>query len=106
MWKPTLPSHGWCVNCGKNGHPAYLCPRPLRSDLPAQTLKLILEREGYVVTRSQARLTAEKLSEWRDAPGFAETFLVDGKPPPEGATLKQAALAATLDRSAIRAAQQ
>lgn len=54
-------------------------------------------REGYVVARSQARLTAEKLAECRDAPGFAETFLVDGKPPAEGATLKQAALAATLD---------
>ena len=28
-------------------------------------------REGYTVTRSQARLTAEKLAECRDAPGFA-----------------------------------
>jgi oxamate amidohydrolase len=53
---------------------------------------------GYVVTRSQARLTAEKLAECRDATGFADTFLVDGKPPVEGATLKQKALAATLDQ--------
>src|SRR6185312_11344021 len=29
-------------------------------------------REGYKVTRSQARLTAEKLSECMDAPGFAQ----------------------------------
>jgi gamma-glutamyltranspeptidase/glutathione hydrolase len=57
-------------------------------------------REGYVVTRSQARLTAEKLSECRDAPGFAGMFLLDGKPPAEGATLKQTALAATLDQLA------
>jgi gamma-glutamyltranspeptidase/glutathione hydrolase len=57
-------------------------------------------REGYKVTRSQARLTAEKLGECREAPGFAQTFLVDGKPPAEGATLKQAALAATLDHLA------
>jgi gamma-glutamyltranspeptidase len=57
-------------------------------------------REGYVVTRSQARLTAEKLAECRDAPGFAATFLIDGKPPAEGATLKQVALAATLDQLA------
>ncbi|MEA2870249.1 MAG: oxamate amidohydrolase [Hyphomicrobiales bacterium] len=57
-------------------------------------------REGYVVTRSQARLTAEKLAECRDAPGFAETFLVDGQPPAEGAVMKQAALAATLDQLA------
>ena len=57
-------------------------------------------REGYVVTRSQARLTAEKLAECKDAPGFAATFLLDGKPPAEGATLKQTALAATLDQLA------
>jgi gamma-glutamyltranspeptidase/glutathione hydrolase len=56
--------------------------------------------QGYVVTCSQARLTAEKLAECRDVPGFAETFLLDGKPPPEGATLKQAALAASLDQLA------
>jgi len=57
-------------------------------------------RDGYTVTRSQARLTAEKLSECKGAPGFADTFLVDGKPPAEGVTLKQAALAATLDQLA------
>src|SRR5205085_11594984 len=57
-------------------------------------------REGYAVTRSQARLTAEKLAECRDAPGFEATFLVDGKPPAEGATLKQTVFAATLDQLA------
>jgi gamma-glutamyltranspeptidase len=57
-------------------------------------------REGYAVTRSQVRLTAEKLAECKDAPGFAETFLIDGKPPAEGATLKQSTLAATLDQLA------
>jgi gamma-glutamyltranspeptidase/glutathione hydrolase len=57
-------------------------------------------REGYTVTRSQARLTAEKLAECRDAPGFAKTFLIDGKPPAEGVTLKQATFAATLDHLA------
>ena len=54
-------------------------------------------RDGYTVTRSQARLTAEKLDELKDVPGFAKMFLPEGKPPEEGATLKQAALAATLD---------
>ncbi len=54
-------------------------------------------REGYTVTRSQARLTAEKLPEMTDASGFRENFLLDGKPPEAGATLKQSALAATLD---------
>ena len=56
--------------------------------------------DGYAVTRSQARLTAEKLDELKDAPGFAATFLVDGKPPQAGAGMKQSALAATLDHLA------
>jgi gamma-glutamyltranspeptidase/glutathione hydrolase len=64
-------------------------------------------REGYVVTRSQARLTAEKLAELKDVPGFAPAFLVPPaqagspfEPPAEGATLKQPALAAMLDHLA------
>jgi oxamate amidohydrolase len=57
-------------------------------------------RDGYVVTRSQARLSAEKLAELKDVPGFAVAFLPDGKPPQVGATLKQSALAATLDHLA------
>jgi oxamate amidohydrolase len=55
-------------------------------------------REGYAVTRSQARLTAEHLSGLQDQPGFAPTFLLDGKPPAAGATLRQTALGATLDQ--------
>jgi oxamate amidohydrolase len=57
-------------------------------------------REGYAVTRSQARLTAEKLAELKDVPGFAAIFLVDGKPPQACATLRQSALAATLEHLA------
>ena len=53
-------------------------------------------RDGYQVTRSQARLTQEHLAGLKDVPGFAATFLVDGKPPEVGTTLKQAALAETL----------
>jgi gamma-glutamyltranspeptidase len=56
--------------------------------------------EGYVVTRSQARLSTDKLGELKDVPGFAQTFLVEGKPPDAGKTLKQPALAATLDHLA------
>ena len=41
-------------------------------------------REGYVVTRSQARLTAEKLPEMKDAVGFRQAFLIDGKVPEVG----------------------
>jgi len=54
-------------------------------------------RTGYTVTRSQARLTEEKAPEMKDAPGFASTFLIDGKPPKPGITMTQRAFAATLD---------
>ena len=57
-------------------------------------------REGYVVTRSQARLTAEKLLEMKGAVGFRQAFLIDGKIPDVGAKLKQTAFAATLDQLA------
>jgi gamma-glutamyltranspeptidase/glutathione hydrolase len=57
-------------------------------------------REGYAVSRSQARLTAEKLPEMTGVPGFHAAFLVDGKPPAAGAILKHAALAAMLDHLA------
>jgi gamma-glutamyltranspeptidase/glutathione hydrolase len=57
-------------------------------------------REGYTVTRSQARLTAEFLPGLKDAPGFATVFLADGKAPQPGTTLKQPALASTLDHLA------
>lgn len=57
-------------------------------------------REGYGVTRSQARLTAEKMAELKGLPGFAATFLTDEKPPAEGAVLRQGALAGMLDHLA------
>jgi gamma-glutamyltranspeptidase/glutathione hydrolase len=57
-------------------------------------------REGYVVTRSQARLTKEKFAELENAPGFLNSFLSDGKLPEQGAVLKQSALAETLDHLA------
>ena len=57
-------------------------------------------RDGYVVAKSQARLTTEKLAELKGVPGFADSFLVDGKPPEAGTTLKQSALAFTLDHIA------
>jgi gamma-glutamyltranspeptidase/glutathione hydrolase len=57
-------------------------------------------RDGYVVAKSQAVLTTEKLAELQRMPGFAETFLPGGKPPEAGAKLKQGALAFTLDHLA------
>jgi gamma-glutamyltranspeptidase/glutathione hydrolase len=57
-------------------------------------------RDGYAVTRSQARLTQEHLAGLKDGPGFAAVFLLDGKPPAIGDKLKQIALAATLSHLA------
>ncbi len=57
-------------------------------------------RDGYVVARSQAQLTVEKLSELKDAPGFAQIFLTGNKPPQQDAVLKQTAFAETLDHLA------
>ena len=65
------------------------------ADLLAEAIRHA--REGYVVSRSQARLTAEMIAELERVPGFAQTFLIDGKPPDAGKLLKQPALAAMLD---------
>ena len=66
-------------------------------------LRVLLEaairhaRDGSAVSRSQAQLTAEKLAELAPVPGFAATFLADGKPPAAGTVRPQGALAATLE---------
>jgi gamma-glutamyltranspeptidase/glutathione hydrolase len=57
-------------------------------------------RDGYTVTRSQARLTAEKLPEMDKATGFGKAFLLDGKVPEVGARLRQTEFAATLEHLA------
>jgi oxamate amidohydrolase len=56
--------------------------------------------EGFALSRSQASGTAATAAELKSVAGFAETFLVDGKPPAQGASFKQPALAATLDQLA------
>lgn len=55
-------------------------------------------RNGYSVSKGQAQLTAAKLAELKGVPGFAETFLDDGKAPAAGATLRQTAFADTLQQ--------
>jgi gamma-glutamyltranspeptidase/glutathione hydrolase len=57
-------------------------------------------RTGYRVTRSQEGLTRESIEYLKDVPGFAATFLVDGKAPTIGTTLKQQAFAETLSHLA------
>lgn len=60
----------------------------------------IEQARAYLVTRSQAQLSSAKLSELHTVPGFAGTFLIDGKPPQAGVTLHQPALSRTLDHLA------
>ncbi|MAU95676.1 MAG: gamma-glutamyltransferase [Fulvimarina sp.] len=52
--------------------------------------------DGMVVTGNQAGCTEAKLAGLQDVPGFAETFLLDGRPPRAGEILRQTALAKTL----------
>jgi oxamate amidohydrolase len=66
-------------------------------------LKVLLQHaveqaQTYTVSRSQAQLCADSLSELKSVPGFAETFLLDGKAPPAGAKLHQPRLADTLEQ--------
>ncbi len=70
-----------------------------RGKLPLDVLltsAIARARDGYTVARSQAELTEGKLPELANLPGFAATFLIDGKPPAAGATLTQAPFAETL----------
>lgn len=57
-------------------------------------------RDGYRVTASQAKATADKHDQLAQQPGFAETFLVEGRPPAAGERLTQPALANTLEQLA------
>jgi oxamate amidohydrolase len=57
-------------------------------------------RQGYSVSASQARLTTEHQTELMSAPGFSETFLINGTIPAAGAKLLQPRLADTLDQLA------
>ena len=53
-------------------------------------------RSGYKVSRSQAQLAEEKLSELESVPGFAKTFLIGGKAPTVDTSMRQGAFADTL----------
>ncbi|MDP2015664.1 gamma-glutamyltransferase family protein [Hydrogenophaga sp.] len=57
---------------------------------------------GIAVTQSQAALTREKFDGLKDAPGFAQTHLVNGQPPEVGHILKQPTLGRTLAELAER----
>ncbi len=57
-------------------------------------------REGVAISRSQARLLAEKQAEFAGLKPFAAQFLPDGKVPETGTIQRQARLADTLERIA------
>ncbi len=69
-----------------------------RHDLLGDAIRMA--REGIVVTRSQARMTADNLDELREVGGFADQFLVDGKAPEAGSRLRLERLSDTLDHLA------
>jgi gamma-glutamyltranspeptidase/glutathione hydrolase len=58
--------------------------------------------EGVVVTTSQSQLTRQKFEGLKDAPGFAQTYLVSGQAPAVGHLLKQPALGRTISQLAER----
>jgi len=55
-------------------------------------------REGFAISRGHAACAA--FPDLKAAPGFAQAFLADGKPPAAGTILRQGALAATLEQIA------
>jgi gamma-glutamyltranspeptidase len=55
---------------------------------------------GIIVTESQARLTAEKMHQMHDAPGFFDAFAPGEKAPLAGSIMKQSKLAATFEQLA------
>jgi len=55
-------------------------------------------REGFAISRGHAACAA--FPDLKAAPGFAQAFLAEGKPPSAGTILRQAALAATLEQLA------
>ncbi|MFE1598024.1 gamma-glutamyltransferase family protein [Methylobacterium sp. ID0610] len=57
-------------------------------------------RQGVAVSASEARYTPKELDTLHDQPGFAPTFLIDGKPPQAGAIRALPALGATLEQLA------
>jgi len=59
-----------------------------------------LAQDGFEPARHFALHIAGAVSELKTVPGFADTFLIDGKPPPPKARLRFPALAATLDQLA------
>lgn len=57
-------------------------------------------REGCAVSASEARTVPNRFEELKEAPGFAATYLVDGRTPEAGHIRKMERIAATLEQLA------
>ncbi|TWT65174.1 putative gamma-glutamyltransferase YwrD [Posidoniimonas polymericola] len=57
-------------------------------------------RDGYAVTEVTARHWAAGVRVFRDQPGWADVFLIDGQPPQHGQQFRNPALASTLEKIA------
>ncbi|MGU3536315.1 gamma-glutamyltransferase family protein [Methylobacterium sp. A54F] len=82
---------------------AHDLARALGGRLPLGTLladAIRHARAGVAVSASEARYVPKELDTLHDAPNFAQTFLKDGKPWPQGETRALPALAATLEQLA------
>ena len=80
-----------------------LSRRSLGGRLPLTRLlddAITYAKAGVPVTHSQHRLTAAKLPELRDQPGFAQTFLSQGASPATGSVFLQPKLGVTLEQIA------
>jgi gamma-glutamyltranspeptidase/glutathione hydrolase len=64
------------------------------SVLTAEAIRLA--RDGYPVSASEAGTAPKEVVELRESPGFAENFLVEGRPPAVGTRRRAEALSATL----------
>jgi gamma-glutamyltranspeptidase/glutathione hydrolase len=80
-----------------------LSMQSLGGRMPLQRLlddAITYARDGVPVTHSQHQLTAAKLPELIQQPGFASTFLSQGQSPATGSVFAQPKLAATLEHIA------
>ena len=85
-----------------------LSRRALRGRLPFSRLledAIHYAEHGVVVTAGQAAGTAAKMAELAPQPGFRDSYLPHGRPPPSGALFVQKRLGATLRRLARAGAQ-
>lgn len=84
-------------------HAAFRLSRKWGGRLPWRRLladAIHYAEHGIVVTHSQAAATAAKRAELEAQPGFRDTFMPGGEPPPAGTLFRQPRLAETLERLA------